>query len=353
MQGAKITYDNNTAQIHDKDGNLLLLAKKSDSDRLWLCDLRTLRSLAPPIIGESSLAQRFRTTQEHVNYLQLILRNRPTSTVVAALRKGYIRSQEGWPTVKSGIYDRYAINIPAISAGNLFHLRHGTRSTKPAKANFTDDPTDDISDIDSTGSIDDTDTELPDVLDDTVPLDERSLDPTVAYIKIIDNGSDLKGPYRELSADCHQFDFLSVYDNYMQVFPLQTASGADQLKALEAIEDHFKHHCVHPPRAYKRFDAAGDTTQVRAHLRKHGRELQLCMTNVHRSSKAERAIQDWQSIRLSAKARWGKGFPSNYWHKTIPADLIVANHLRPSTSNPAISAYHAFHGRRYDYAPAD
>ena len=350
MQGCKVTYDNTSAQIHDKDGNLLLVANKSDTDRLWLCDLGNLRSMNPPITSTSSLAQRFRSVQEQVNYLQLILRNRPTSTITRALRKNFIRAVDGWPTISSGKFERYAINIPAISAGNLRQLRHGTRSTRTATANFIDD--DDTSDIDSISS-DITDiTDLPDELDDATPLNEREFDPTVAYIKIIDHGSssDAKGPYRTPSIEGHQYDFVTVYDNFIHVVPMKTPNGADQLQALEATQLYYDHNCAHPPRQFERYDNAGDNPQVRAYLLKHKRQLQLCMTNVHRALKAERAIQDWQNFRLSARARWGAGYPVNYWHKTIPADLIVLNHLRPSTSNPDVSAYHAFHGKRYNYS---
>ena len=346
MLGATVSYDNTTAKIHDKDGNLLLVANKADTDKLWLCELGTLRAIGPPTTGTSSLAQRFKSIQEQTNYLQLILRSRPKSTIIRALKLGWLK---GWPIVSSGTYERYAIDIPATSAGNLRQLRHSTRSTKLAMNTNNDD---DISDLDSLDSSTSDATDLSDDFneDPTSPTDHH-FDPEVAYIKIQDNGShsDAKGPYRTPSAEGHQFEMVTMFDNFIYVVAMKTPNGADQFQALQATEQYFQDNSAHPPRAYERYDNAGDNPQVRAYLKKNGRELQLCMKMIHRALKAERGIQDWQNFRLSAKARWGQGFPSNHWHLTIAADIIVINHLRPSASNPTVSAWHNFHGQRYDY----
>ena len=356
MQGCTITYDNNSAQVHDRDGHLVLIANKGDLDRLWLMDLGQLTPMAQPSTDtedvSASVAVRFRTLQEKVNYLHLVCRSKPPTSIARALRKEYIRSEEGWPCqgITAGIFKRDAKQLPATAIGHLKQHRQGYRSTKPHLALLSEDCDDDNTTVSDLDSINSGESELPDDFDDDTQLDD--MDPSVAYIKLFDNGShaDAKGPYRTIGVDGERYDFLVIFGNFAWVKAIQGTSGADQLKALEEYQQYVKDNCANPPSSYQRLDQAGDNPQVRAHLEKNNQKLQLCMANVHRSLKAERAHQDWQALRLSSAARHGDGFPRHYWSKLHYADIVIFNHMRPHSSNDQISAWHGFHGKRFNYS---
>ena len=130
--GATGTFTNTTGTIHDTTNGILVHSAKNPHDALWDTDLSLLRPHGPPLeAAHAHLVQRFRNTQQRVNYLQYLLGHSPTSTVVRAINRSFISADQGWPVVGAAEYNSHAKDKHQIHQGHLRELKGGIRSTKP------------------------------------------------------------------------------------------------------------------------------------------------------------------------------------------------------------------------------
>jgi hypothetical protein len=326
--GHTATYDNARATIVSPTGQSVLTGTPQHG--LWHLRLDQLDPHGPPgsasSQGNAALARRFRVVQEQVNYLQLLFGFRPTSTMVQMLRRGYIRAEEGWPVVTSSQYSTHAVNHHAINAGHLHEKRSHVDSTKAPASTVPTAPAE---------------------------PDAAARQPQPAYLALrplAGMHSDLKGPHPHASHQGHTHDLVTVFHNFIWAEPCRGTGGAAQAAAYRATMAYFDKHCAHPPPEYLRVDAAA-TEQVRQYFDKQSPKLRLeyVPPGCHRSNKAERAIEAWEMAVLSSTAALGAGFPASHWNELRPRIIKTLNHTRPSSEDPSISAWHAFHGERYNF----
>ena len=64
---------------------------------------------------------------------------------------------------------------------------------------------------------------------------------------------------------------------------------------------------------------------------------------------AERAIQTRKNHIISGLCSTDKEWPLQLWDQLIEQGIITLNLCRTSRKDPALSAYHSFHGKRYDW----
>jgi hypothetical protein len=83
-----------------------------------------------------------------------------------------------------------------------------------------------------------------------------------------------------------------------------------------------------------------------------GQPIALEFVNVkdHRRNKAVCGIQTFERHCPSALATAAPDFSIDWCMDLLPLLEITLNHLVPWAKNPALSAWHGLHGRRYDFA---
>ena len=284
--GATATYDNTTGTIHHIDHGILVSGDKLPDQALWSTDIATLRPHGPPVmpdeitVGAAHRVQRFRSLQEKSNFLQLLMGNAPTSTMIKALQRGYLRTEEGWPVVTPSEYSAHAIDIHAVHQGHLRELRGGIGSTKPRPAS-------------ATPAIDQ---------DEQIPLAQPLI-----YVRPLGWHTDAKGPYSIRGYDGSTHEMIMEYGGFVMAARMKGTSGAAQLAALTEIKSYCDANCAAPPPTFNRGDQAENNPQVREFFRTHGMKLEFVNVHLHRANKAERAIQNWQAHRTSTLARRGQG----------------------------------------------
>ena len=64
---------------------------------------------------------------------------------------------------------------------------------------------------------------------------------------------------------------------------------------------------------------------------------------------AERAIQTWKNHIISGLCSTDREWPLQLWDQLTEQGIITLNICRTSRKDPKCSAYHSFHGKRYDW----
>ena len=77
-------------------------------------------------------------------------------------------------------------------------------------------------------------------------------------------------------------------------------------------------------------------------------DYQLTPAGTYQRNMAERAIQTLKDHIIAGLCSCNPKFPLYIWDKLIPQDIITLNLLRPSHTNPQLSAYAHVHGA-FDY----
>ena len=404
--GCTANYDNTSCSVSTSNGEGCIVGTKHRHDRLWTVDLKTINphgapsmpapskldaewprrmrhdtpvvmpsrhtpmllsrttpttpSSFPPlaprppllssIVGSAALAFRTRTVHETAHYFQLLLGDRPTWTIERALRKGWMRPDEGWPAPTATQYVTHVTNNIAIHKGHLDELRTGVGSTRPKSAKSSPKPS-----ITTEPSPEEIEPISPDgepgqPLEDVyITMRER---PAVS-VRDDTMFADMKGPYKTPSHLHQTHDMIALIGGYVIAEPCAGPSAASQLRAFKAIQDHITDHCVQLPKRYIRVDV-GVPAAVRQYFEaKHAgapnMRMEYVPINRHQTNEAEYAIKHFERAQLSAMARAGEGFPADYWNELRPRICFGLNHTRPAQCNKEMSAYEWFHGKNYDF----
>ena len=73
-------------------------------------------------------------------------------------------------------------------------------------------------------------------------------------------------------------------------------------------------------------------------------DYQLAPPHMHRRNAAKRAIRTWKAHFIAGLCSTDKMFPMHLWDRLIEQAEIMLNLLRPSRTNPKLSAYAAVNG---------
>ena len=165
--------------------------------------------------------------------------------------------------------------------------------------------------------------------------------------------ADMKGPYKTPSHLHHTHDMVALIGGYIIAEPCAGQSAASQLKAFTTIQAYITDNCVQPPKRFIRVDV-GVPTAVRQYFESKyqgapNMRMQYVPVNRHQTNEAEYAVKHFERAQLSAMARKGAGFPTEFWNELRPRICLGLNHTRPAQANKEMSAYEWFHGQKYDF----
>ena len=90
--------------------------------------------------------------------------------------------------------------------------------------------------------------------------------------------------------------------------------------------------------------------------KEHNLELEFVPPGTHRALKAERAIETWKEHFISILAGTDPEFPMQFWDELVVQSESTLNLMRPSNTDPNISAWEHMHGtynfEKHPIAPA-
>ena len=158
---------------------------------------------------------------------------------------------------------------------------------------------------------------------------------------------DLPGRYPITSARGHKY-IMVMYDydtNYINAVPIKSRKSNELVRAFKVCYDELKLRGF--TAQVLRLDNEISTELIKAIEEEH-LEYQIVSPGDHRLNHAERAIQTFKSKLISFREGADPNFPKNCWDLFIPQTILALNLMRPSRTNPLISAYTQVHGE-FDY----
>lgn len=328
--------------INAADGSQVLHSYKHPLDRLWPICFNSQVSPHPPT-AQAFAAIHHELNADYVNFCHAMLGSPPVSSLLRALRRGYLSSL---PRLTATMV---AANPPvsiATARGHLDLTRQGQRSTRPHKQSKAL--------LLAAAAISTNSTKPVDIAAATMLPDEVDLEPD-AFIKIIDlskhddaNHSDITGRFNIPSWRGNNYVLVSVYKGYVYGVAMPSRKHKEsQLKAYETVYAHLKSlgHCP----TIQRMD--NETSAVLDRFFKDNNiTVQLVPPHNHRANKAERAIRDYKNHVIATLGTVHSSFPLNLWDELLPQINITINLLRPYSPQPSMSAYEGIHGSKFDFA---
>jgi len=364
--GCTIEYDNDQAVIITPDGQVAVRGNKKPNSASWRVDVWDINPHGEPYSilaekaaaadmdaaekGEAHLAQRYESVQERVNFTSALLGNAPKETVMRAMRQNWVH----FAPCTSEQYNTHARDDFATHAGHMRELRQAQRSTRqplpappvpepptppPAAPGWwtptaaSDHPNDHLTPL---------------------PAGWMVLRP-IPQSRHSTLSSDSK--YKKRPGNRGDTDILvSVFNNYTHAETCVGKSGASVAAAYKRTLDFFDRNAA-PGLVIDivRIDNAS-STELRNTVAKYTRTstgqplvISHVAVGMHRANAAEKAIQDLESAELSTLATTAADFPRDYWPELLQQVEVIHNHLKPWGLDPSISAWHGFHGKRYDF----
>ena len=154
---------------------------------------------------------------------------------------------------------------------------------------------------------------------------------------------DLPGRYPITSARGHKY-IMVMYDydtNYINAVPIKSRKSNELVRAFKVCYDELKLRGF--TAQVLRLDNEISAELIKAIEDEH-LEYQIASPGDHRLNHAERAIQTFKSKLISFREGADPNFPKNCWDLFIPQTILALNLMRPSRTNPLISAYTQVHG---------
>jgi len=375
--GCTAVYTNTQVQILDAQQNVVLTGSRSPITKLWMIPLVPTDNMARGTNTDVSRGHTMstvihsQTQAELVRFYHAALGSPAVSTLLAALRKGFINIP-GF-TVKA-----VRRNIPhtiATSKGHLDQTRQGQHSThKPkltktkAKALKRKDKLAKAANILSsivggTATAD----EIAEMLADAFPLEKLSssnlqskhnsiVETTITtmivptYESTQQNHSDMPSrlPVRSRSGYEYLLIMFGEDPNFIHAEPMASRHSRDHTGAYRRGTSFYTEHGFKPK--YERLDNE-TSAELEAYLRQENIAIQYVAPQQHRTNKAERAIRTFKNHWIAAHGTADPLFPLNMWDRTLEQVELTLNLLRGSAINPTISAWEQIHGP-YDFNAA-
>ena len=380
--GCKVIFDNEKCQVVYKE-NIILTGYKDTISDLWTLPIlpddshRTTlaatqqSSPGPGFSDAPSEVATFsyhRTTKENnVKFMHQSLCNPPRSSLLAAIRRGFLR---GAPHLNLKAVAKYLPPSMATAKGHMKRPRQGIRSTTPKRprinvpASVPDILMPGLNEYAHEANIDDgsDDDDAPgsaqrfNLIDD---IDDHSIANVFCFGAFADKVSgivynDCTGefPYTSLDGNVCFFVMYHYETNAILATPIP---GLDSANILAAYKKNFEYLVAKgfTPKLNVMDNQA--TKLIKAYLTPQEVSLQLVEPHNHRVNAAERAIQTFKNRFIGALGTTDTDFPIQLWDKLTPQVQDSINLLRRSRINPTISAYETLEGpydwNRYPMAP--
>ena len=328
----------NISKLPHHLNHLLTLAKSNDFDNA----LETQRL----VDGKANIIIKKKQTHlELVNYLHAACFSPTKSTFIAAIKKGFLKS---WPGLTAKLVDKYLNDSVATAQGHLNQQRQHLQSTK-SRVNVPDmHPIDELCKQTKNLSLQNTinNVNSNDLTDESFTSDD------VAYIIINHDYDkvgyiDSTGRFPQRSSRGHEYILVGYHFNGNAILaaPIKDRSAQSLTKAWESIHKMFI-PSNNIPNIYV-LDNEKSTDLINAFI-KNNVKYQLAPPHMHRTNLAERAIQTFKSHFKAGLATCDPSFPLCEWDRLITQSILTLNMLRPSRTNPNISA-HTFLFGEFDF----
>ena len=143
--------------------------------------------------------------------------------------------------------------------------------------------------------------------------------------------------------------FVVTYDydtNYIFANPISDLKDETIIEAFESVFNELKNKGYKPT-----FNITDNqcTKPIKAFLQKEECKWQFFKPTNHRVNAAERAIQTFKNHFISGLCSTNSDWPLQLWDQLAEQAIITLNLVRTSRIDPAKSAYHQLHGRKYDW----
>ena len=273
------------------------------------------------------------THMELIQYLHACCFSPVPSTFIKAIKKGFLKS---FPGLTVELVEKYLPTSIASAKGHITQERQHLQSTKDAPS-----PIDNLCDKMADLSVNKPNKAL--VVQATIPANTTKYTNQVAYVllnhKQLSTGYfDLTGRFPQKSSRGNEYILVGYHYN------------ADAILAT-AIKDRTTHSITSAwQKMHDTFALSNNKPEVYILDNEKSNELinlfktneveyQLAPPHCHRTNLAERAIQTFKSHFLAGLATCDPDYPLREWDRLLQQAVLTLNLLRPSRSNPKVSAY--------------
>ena len=250
-----------------------------------------------------------RTVPALINFYHLTLGAPSITTWLQAIDKGWFSN---FPGLTSGRVRQYCTNKMETAKGHLKLKRQHVQSTKPKQIRSNNH------------------TVSAHVFE---PRNQLSMDMTGRY------------PITSKRGNQYILVMIDWDTNYIKLIPLKSRKADTYVNAYKEGYEWFKEHGVQAK--LLKLDNEISNTLIQA-ITADKLEYQLASPDDHRQLPAERAIRDVKAHFISIRNIASPNFPKDCWDLLLPHTEDTLNLLRPSKTNPLISAYTSLRGH-YNY----
>ena len=152
-------------------------------------------------------------------------------------------------------------------------------------------------------------------------------------------------PITSISGNNYLFIMYDYDSNYIDTIQIPSRTKLQVLKAYEKSYAMFKSRVLIP--LLQRLDNKASGI-LKAYMHKENVDFQLTPSGIHRRNTAERLIQTFKAHLIAGLCTVDPKSPLNLWDKLIQQAILTLDLLRPSNTNPHLSAYVHVHGS-FDY----
>jgi hypothetical protein len=278
-----------------------------------------------PYFTANTLVHNISAVQRARYFVQLFC-NKPTSTLLKAVRKGWLTEFRG---LTAAILRLLPFHMPGQAAGHLDAARKNRASTKNMKCHdfHCDDETE----------------------DECAPGDAF----VVRFVSKEDMQRHEQTMYSDMPGrlqgqdNTYSDSLIVCLNNYTHSEWMANGTGAELLRAFRSAVRYF---ALHKRNIYKQvMDNAAPQT-LRDEVHRLGHQLHFVPPNVKRCNISERKIRYFKNTVIGARYSADKDFPFVARTKEcMPHIDVVQNTLCPCSTDPTISAYQWLHGEPYQF----
>ena len=266
--------------------------------------------------------------KKYVQFMHASLGSPAVSTLLHALRKGYLATL---PRLTSALVCKYHPHSIATAVGHLDRRRQGLDSTEITSPLSTETKEEDISPISN----------LPDATIATDPNVYTQLYHTADF--------DATGRFPVPSTGAkYIYHLVSCFNGNIHVEPMQSRTSACYILAYDKTFAHWSRYGPVPSIVRLDNESSHDLETFLL-TEKKVTSFQYFPTGTHRANRAERCIRTWKNHFIATLATTSPKFPVAHWNKLIPLAEITLNCLLSWQPNPALSAYHSLTGAQFDF----
>ena len=160
--------------------------------------------------------------------------------------------------------------------------------------------------------------------------------------------ADLTGRFPIPSYDGFEYLLVFLHCNYIHFVTLKSRTSASYVHAFRSACAFFSSHSR--PITHIQMDNETSTDLTTFFSSSQPKiKVQYVPPQNHRANRAERSIRTGKNHFLSVLSACHITFPPNRWPDLLPATELTLNHLRSSSLDPLLSAWHGLHGSAIDF----